>query len=142
MPVIAILLGAVLIDLGFRGTQHEFAKQLGEDFSGTGFWAWLGAITIIGAFGYWSPLKRISDLGVTLVLFGLIFSNKGVISQFASALEHPEGAAPAVPLPSFKEIDVSSSSSSSGGSGGGGSYGELFSLGQTALSLYGSAYGL
>jgi hypothetical protein len=115
LPIIAILLGIVLVDLSFRGTEHEFAQQLGEDFGGKGFWAWLGAITIVGAIGFWSPARRISDIFMALIIFGLIFSNKGVLQSFVSDLTNPPSPSQAVQLPSF-----SSSSSSGGGSGSGG----------------------
>lgn len=133
MPVVAILLGVVLIDLAFRGTEHKFAQQLGQDFAGGGFWAWLAAIAIVGAIGYYSPLKTISNLGVALIVIGLIFSNAGVLTQFANVIEKPPSPEPSVPLPQFDSIKVQTSSSSSGSGGSGG-------LTNTALQLVSDYY--
>lgn len=115
MPVVAIILGIVLVDLGFRGTEHEFATQLGEDFGGGQFWAWLAAIAIIGAVGYYSPLKRISNLGIALVVVALVFRNSGVLAQFADVLKSPPKADPSVALPSFTTGGTSGSSAAAAG---------------------------
>ena len=129
MPIVAILLGALMIDLGFRGTEHEFAQQLGDDFSGGGFWAWLGSITIIGALGYYSPMRKVSDLGIALVVIGLALSNGGIYKQFASLLTQPPQPAPPVALPSF--------SSSSGSASGNASSTSTLSTAGSLLMTYG-----
>lgn len=113
MPVVAILLGAIMIDLAFRGTEHEFAQQMGQDFSGGGFFAWLAAIAIIGSIGYYSPLKTISNAGVGLVVIGLIFSNSGVLTNFANTVKSPPSPASSVPLPQFSSINVTGTTTTS-----------------------------
>lgn len=131
MPVIAILLGIVLIDLALRGTEHEFAQQLSEDFSGGNFWAWLAAISIIGAIGYYEPAKRVSNLGIALVVLAMILANEkqnGIFAKFSALFTSPPQPAASVPLPKWTGSSSSSSGSGSSlsalsslGGGGGGS---------------------
>lgn len=114
MAIVAIILGAIMIDLGYRGTEHEFAAQLGKDLSIGHFWAWVASITVIGALGYYSPARRVSDLLLFLIILGLALSQKGIYANFAGLMTNPPTPAPAVPMPSFS----TSSSSSSSGIGG------------------------
>jgi hypothetical protein len=113
MELVLIFLGPLLIDLGFRGTEHEFAAQLGKDFGGTKFWAWVALVVIIGAIGYYPPAKKVSNLGLALVSVGFVFSNTGAISQFSQVASNPPAPASSVPLPQLQQ----SSSGSGGGSG-------------------------
>jgi hypothetical protein len=129
MPVIAIILGVIMIDLGYRGTEHDFSKQLGQDFSGGTFWAWMASIVILGSIGFYSPLKKISDLALGLVIVAMVFSNKGIFATISQEFTNPPSATAAVALPSF------SSSSSSGSSSGGSSSG-VSSLALTAVEAY------
>jgi hypothetical protein len=101
MPIVAIFLGAIMVDLGFRGTEHQFATQLGKDLSGGHFWAWLASITIIGSLGYYSPAKKISDTLLLLVIMGLALSQKGIYQNFAALFVNPPAPSPSVPLPQF-----------------------------------------
>jgi uncharacterized membrane protein YgcG len=114
MPLVAIFVGAVMLDLAARGTEHEFARQLGADFGqGSKFWAWAAAIVILGALGYAPGLKKIGWLPLTLVVLVMILANGGFYARFASLVANPPKAAPAVPLSQYG----SSGSSSSSGSG-------------------------
>jgi hypothetical protein len=114
LPIAAILLGAILIDLGVRGTEHVFGAQLEQDFGGGEFLAWAAAIGILGALAYAPALRKVSTAGLTLVLLGMILSNKGAFMNLAQVVENPPSPAPSVPLPSF-----ASGGSNSGGGGGG-----------------------
>lgn len=122
MPVIAILLGIVLVILAFRGTEHVFADQLSQDFSGGSFWSWLAAICIIGAIGYYKPAAKVSDLGVGLVVLVMILKNGGVFDQFSQIITKPPAPSQSVPMPTLQ-------TGSSGGGGGlfGGALGALSS---------------
>ena len=127
MPLAAILVGFVLIDLAFRGTEHAFAKQLGQDFGqGTQFWSWAAAIAILGALGYTGPLRKLSDAMLALVIIVLVLSHGGLFEQIASLINTPPAPAPAIPLSQY------SSSSSSGSSSSGSSGSTLSSLGAVA----------
>jgi len=115
MPIVLIILGAMMVDLGFRGTAQAFAQQLGKDFDSTEFLAWIAALTIIGAIGFYSPLRRVSDIFMALVIFGLLFSNEGVIAEFVQAVRSPPAPSSPNPLPN---LSSGGSSASGGGIGG------------------------
>lgn len=85
MPLVAIGIGLIMIDLAFRGTEHEFAAQLENDFGGGEFWAWAAAIWIIGAVGSVKGLEGVSKAAMALVIVVLVLQNGGFISQ-ASAI--------------------------------------------------------
>ena len=123
-----MIIGLVMIDLGFRGTEKQFAQQLGQDFGGGGFWSYLAAIGIVGSIGYYAPLRRVSDIGLALIILGRVFANRNVFSQFGQTLSNPAAPAAAVPLPALQ-----SSSGSGGGGGGGSSDSTLGTIGQIAI---------
>ena len=119
MPIAVILIGVILLDLAARGTEHEFATQLGADFgSGSKFLTWAAAITAIGALGYVPAIGKVSTLLLALVLTGLILRNGGLFAQLEAAILSPPSPAAAVPLSTYGSSSSSSSSSSSGSSGG------------------------
>jgi uncharacterized membrane protein YgcG len=107
MPLVAILAGLVMLDLAFRGTEHEFAQQAESDFGGSSFLSWFGAVTILGAIGFFAPLRQLSNLAMALVIVVLVLRNGGLFAQLASVIDNPPAPAPAVTLSSY---DTSSSS--------------------------------
>lgn len=114
MPIAAIIIGILLIDVAFRGTEHKFATQLGQDFGqGSQFWSWAAAIGIIGALGYVDALRKVSNLLLGLIIIVMVLRNGGLFAQLAAVIKNPPQALPAVPLTSYKDTG---SSSSSGGS--------------------------
>jgi hypothetical protein len=129
MPILAILLGIVAIDLAFRGTEEEFAQQIAKDFEGGDFWSWLGAIIIVGVVGYYAPARKVSDLFIALIVISLVLRNGNVFSQFFQDIEHPQAAAPKVPLPQF------ALNSPSRPSGAGGDLNTAFQAAGTVASL-------
>jgi hypothetical protein len=127
MPLIAMLFGGILLDLAFRGTEHEFATQLEQDFGGGEFWAWAAAIWVIGAIGAIPDLRSVSNWALGLVIVVLVLVNGGFFTQAQALITNPPGAAPAVPLSSYQAVNLlGGSSSSSSSSGGGGVLGGLF----------------
>ncbi len=98
MPIAVILLGAICIDLAFRGTEHEFAAQLGKDFGGGQFVAWLAAMVFLGALGYVPALRKLSDLSMALVIVVLVLKNGGLLTQLGQVISSPPSAAPHVPI--------------------------------------------
>ena len=142
MPLAAIILGALLTDLAFRGTEHEFARQLGADFGASGqFWPFAGSIAIVGALGYIEPLRRVSTALLALVAVVWLLSNRGVLARLAAVIEHPPQAAPAVPLGAYGSGGSGGGSSGGGGilgmlggGSGGGGIGDLIGNGGTSLA--------
>lgn len=127
MPLAAILAGLIILDLAFRGTEHEFATALAADFGqGSRFWSWAAAIGIIGALGYVDSLRRVSTLMLGLVIVVMVLRNGGLFAQLGAVIANPPKAAAAVPISSYK------SSSSSSSSGGGSTVSELSTVAQYA----------
>ncbi len=118
MPLVAIIAGLVMIDLAFRGTEHEFAAQAAQDFgTGSQFWAWFAAISLLGALGYVPQLRTLSNAAMALVIVVLTLRNGGIFAQLAAVIDNPPQAAPSVPL---------AGAAGGGGGGGGGLFGNLF----------------
>lgn len=118
MPLVAILVGGILLDLAFRGTEHEFAKQLEVDFGQSEFWAWAVALWLIGSLGAVKSLRVASDAGLVLVLVVLVLRNGGFFDKAQQLITHPPAAAPAVPLSQYGAVAPAASGGSSGGGGG------------------------
>lgn len=112
MPLAAIILGAIILDLAFRGTEHEFAQQLGKDFgAGSSFLSWAAAIVILGALGYVPALHRVSTLALGLVIVVMVLKNGGLFQQLSNVITSPPQPAPAISLASYQ-------SSGAGAAGG------------------------
>lgn len=126
MPIAVILVGALLIDLAFRGTEHDFAAQLGKDFGqGSQFLSWAAAILILGALGYVPALQRVSNLGVALVIVVLTLRNGGLFEQLKDVITNPPAASKAHPLSEYGSGASSSSGASGSSSSSGGAQGAL-----------------
>jgi hypothetical protein len=135
VPIAVILLGAICIDLAFRGTEHEFAAQMGQDFGGGKFLSWLAAMVFLGAIGYVPALRKLSNVSMALVIVVLVLSNGGLLTQLAKVITAPPSAAP--------HVAIAAAGAASGAAGGGplgsltGSGGPLGDLG----SLFGDSGG-
>jgi hypothetical protein len=102
MPLAAIIVGAMLIDLGFRGTQHQFAAQLGTDFGkGSQFLTWAAAIGGFGALGYVPGVGKLADALLGLVVMVLIITKGGLFDQVQNLVLSPPGPSAAVPLSAY-----------------------------------------
>ena len=133
MPIVAIIVGAIMLDLAFRGTEHEFAKQLGQDFGQSSqFYAWGGAIVVIGALGYVPAIGRLANLLLALVILVAVIKNGGAFNQVEQLIQSPPAPAPAVSITSYS--GSSSSGGSSGSSGSSGSGGLTTGLLENALT--------
>ncbi len=123
MPIVAILVGAMCLDLAFRGTEHAFAKQLAADFGGGEFVSWAAAILVLGGLGYVPALRKVSTLSLALVIVVLLLRNGGLFTQLAAVVRSPPKAMAAIPLSSYGGTGSGSSSSSNSGDilGGSGS---------------------
>ncbi len=109
MRLVAIILGALLLLVAYRGTEKDSVHGNGD---GKGLWpllkgdfepgpqgnfiAWFVAIVTIGALGYVPPLKTVSTLMLALVIVALLFSaihkNPQLLNQAASAIIQPQKA--------------------------------------------------
>ena len=112
MPYALTFVGVLMCIAAARGTEHELAHQLAQDFSGgKSFLVWLAALAVIGGAGYVPPLKRTSDALLFLILLSFALSNGGVWARLAQVAEAPPAADAAVAAPGVS----GGSSASSGG---------------------------
>ena len=132
MPLVAILLGLVLIDAAWRGTEHELAALAAQDFGGTQFVSWAGAILLLGSVGFYQPLRKLSDLAMGLVIVVLILQNGGLFAQLQQIITSPPAPSPTVPL--------AAAGMGQGGAAGGGGYGGGYGGGLGSF-LSGGGYG-
>jgi hypothetical protein len=111
MAFALVIIGLCMVITSLRGTEHEFATQLGKDFSGNdNFLYWLAALGIIGSVGYLPKMKRFSDTFIVLLLLSFALSNTGIWSKLTSVLQSPP--TPAAP------VNVALGAASGGASGG------------------------
>lgn len=83
MPFVFLIIGAVFVVAGVRGTTPQLTQLIKGDFTGKGnFIYWALSILLIGALGYIEDLKPISRAFLILVVIVLILSNKGFFAQF------------------------------------------------------------
>lgn len=116
-----LIFGALLVDTGLKGTQHELGNRLANDLLGTdGFIVWIAAFAIIGGIGYIPTLEKPSRYLIALLLVVIFLRNGGVVGQFQQALTTAvqKGPAKSVQTPATS-IDGSQGSSGGGSSGGG-----------------------
>jgi hypothetical protein len=105
MPIAVIILGVLLIDLAFRGTEHETAQLLAADFGqGSKFWTWAAALGIVGALGYAQPLRGVSTALLSLIIVGMILANGGLFTQLAQVIQNPPQARPAISITSYASV--------------------------------------
>lgn len=77
MPYAIILIGAVLLVSGIRGTYSDLWQLVRGDFSGTdSYLAWVAAIAVIGGIGYVPKLKPLSVALLTLLLIVLVLTRE------------------------------------------------------------------
>jgi len=110
MILAVIIIGILLIDVGLKGTEHQLASQLEQDFTGTnGFIAWFGAIVIIGSMGFIPGLEKPTRYLLGLVLVAIVLANQDFANNLVSGIQEAasQGPIPGQPI-------TSSSSSSTG----------------------------
>lgn len=137
MPLLLIVVGLVLIICAVRNTLGALAGHLQQDINGQ-FFAWVGAIVLIGAVGYVPQLQNLSRAFLALIAAVVILkSGSGLVDQFRAQLNAPAAAdtkqpiAPGLPNPT---IIIQ------GGSGGGGAGSAIGgAIGQAAGAAIGGA---
>lgn len=89
MPIALIVVGAIFVTVGLRGTHKELFCLLKADFTGQGnFLYWFAAVFIIGAIGYIEKLRPISDAFLLLMIVALLLATKGgLFTNIKSAIQ-------------------------------------------------------
>lgn len=87
MPLALLVIGVVFLTAAIRGKQKELYSVLKDDFTGSNnFLVWGFALFLIGAVGYYRPLKPIANTFMVLVFFVLFLSNRGFLAKFTEQL--------------------------------------------------------
>jgi len=93
MPIALVFIGVVILVVAIRGTEKEFFALLKSDFTGPGnFIYWVLAFYLIGAVGYFPPLRKLSNTFLVLVILALFLSNRGFFVKFTDALKGNGGS--------------------------------------------------
>lgn len=93
MPFALLIVGIMLVLVGYQGTQAQFFALLKGDFTGSGnFIYWVVSILVIGGLGYIPKLKGVSDSFLVLIIVVLFLSHKGFFAQFNSQIGSTTGA--------------------------------------------------
>lgn len=90
MPFALLIIGAVLLVAGTRGTQDDLFNLVKADFTTQpgqpSFPHWMLAILVIGALGYVPALSKLSRAFLVLVIIVLFLSNGGFFQKFNQQL--------------------------------------------------------
>ena len=87
MPVALLLIGILFLTAAVRGKHGLLFETLRDDFTGpNNFLYWGLAFFVIGAAGYWKPLKPLSNAFMLLVVVVLFLSNRGFFNKFMDQL--------------------------------------------------------
>jgi hypothetical protein len=99
MPLAFAIVGILFLVAAVRGKEYsdELLSTIKSDFTGPkNFFYWGIALFVIGAVGYYKPLKPMSTAFMTLVVIVLFFSNKGFpqkfLEQIGSTTVHQDSA--------------------------------------------------
>lgn len=99
MPVALLLIGALLVATGLRGTYPQLGALLAADFSGSGsFWYFVFGVIIIGSIGNIPDFREISRLLIALIVVVYMLSNRGFWAQLQATLQNIQ-TTPSAPVP-------------------------------------------
>jgi hypothetical protein len=88
MPFIILLVGAVFLITGLRGTWRQLGSLLAQDFTGpNNFGIWLFAFFLVGSVGYIPGWKRFSDAFLLLIVISILIANDQNGSGFFTNLQ-------------------------------------------------------
>lgn len=91
MPFAFLIVGAMFIVAGVRGTDSQLFSLIKGDFTSTdkqpSFISWLFVILLIGSLGYIEPIKPVSRAFLVLVIIVLFLSNGGFFDKLVSGIE-------------------------------------------------------
>jgi hypothetical protein len=102
MPLALLILGALFLTAAVRGNKcggqqcaDVLFTTMKDDFTGPGnFIYWGLALFLIGALGYYKPLKPLSNAFLGLVILVLFISNRGFFAKFLEQIgstQSPQG---------------------------------------------------
>lgn len=89
MPLVLLFIGIVLLVAAIRGKDQvdKLVGILKDDFaSSNSFLVWGIAFFIIGAVGYYQPLRPLSRSFMLLVVIVLFLSNEGFFNKFMAQI--------------------------------------------------------
>ena len=87
MPFALLIIGILLVVVGFQNTHKEFGKQLVNDFSGqNNFLIWVAALGIVGAIGYIKEFQGFSRAFMVLIIVVMLLKNQGVFDKFSTTI--------------------------------------------------------
>lgn len=100
MPLALVLLGVLFLTAAVRGDKCNgqqcsdlLFSTLKDDFTGpNNFIYWGIALWIIGAAGYYKPLKPLSNAFLGLVILVLFLSNRGFFQKFMEQIGSTQSA--------------------------------------------------
>jgi len=84
MALILVALGALLIAAGARGDPNEIGRMFARDLQGDGGYATFAlAFVIVGALGFWEPVRPISHGLLLLMVIALVLTagRNGLVSK-------------------------------------------------------------
>jgi len=106
MPYALLLIGAVMLVAGLRGTHKDLWELVKGDFTDQGgFITWVAAIAVVGGMGYIPKLRPLSIAFMTLLLLVLVLSNGGVFAKLQAFIQSGAGGN----APHNKAADLGSS---------------------------------
>jgi hypothetical protein len=89
MPIVLLVIGIIILVAAIRGKDEvdKLIDILKDDFaSENNFLIWGLAFFIIGAVGYYPPLRPLSRSFMVLVILGLFLSNEGFFNKFMAQI--------------------------------------------------------
>jgi hypothetical protein len=111
MPLLALIVGTVLLISALRNTQGQLASALAQDVPQ--YLVWAAAIAGCGAIGFIPGLKTASRAFVALILVVIILRNyQAVVAGITNAAHGAPG--PAVPPPATPAQKLGAAAGSSG----------------------------
>ncbi len=85
MPIALLIVGALFLIAAVRGKEQtdKLFGLLKDDFTGpNNFILWAVGIWMVGAIGYYKPLKPLSVAFMTLVIIVILLAQKGFFEKF------------------------------------------------------------
>lgn len=83
MAIALLIIGLVFLIAAVRGEQDALFETIKDDFTGpNNFIYWGLALFVIGAVGYYKPLRPLSNSFMLLVVLVLFLSNRGFFNRF------------------------------------------------------------
>lgn len=91
MPIVALLIGVILVVAAVRNSQDALFSALATD--APKFVVWAAAIFAVGAIGFIPGLRPVSRLLLALVVVVLVVNNyQAIVNGFTNAWQNPPKA--------------------------------------------------